>query len=338
MPDILIGYDLEGPISSLDHAYEVCKKFVPNGAELFSVLSRYDDILALENKEGYEPGDTLKLITPFLIASGVTEKNMVAVSQEASLVPGIKELFDYFLSYPRVISTSFHQHAHNIGEQLGLYAACIYCTNFPIGIYSKMVSQEDIEKVSSLRKKIVELYSPMLEIGENDQDIKGLLAPFFWQELPKTSFGPIMEKVNVIGGRRKVAALQSALLDSKVYYLDRTIVVGDSITDWRMLQVVEAAGGLAVAWNANLYALPWATCSVTATNAWAVEPLIWQFRIGGRPAVRQWIERAPLPDDPEVGPYYHWVAGQDEETLKRILKIHKRLRTTCRGAETSRLG
>lgn len=52
----------------------------------------------------------------------------------------------------------------------------------------------------------------------------------------------------------------------------------------------------------------------------------------------EWIETTPLPDNPEIGPFYDWVVGQDEETLKRILYRHKRLRIACRGAETARLG
>ena len=54
----IICFDLEGPLSPQDNAFEVMK-LIPNGDKIFEILSRYDDILALEGREGYEPGDTL---------------------------------------------------------------------------------------------------------------------------------------------------------------------------------------------------------------------------------------------------------------------------------------
>jgi len=57
----LICFDLEGPLTPQDNAYELMK-LVPRGGKIFEVLSRYDDLLALEGRPGYEPGDTLALI------------------------------------------------------------------------------------------------------------------------------------------------------------------------------------------------------------------------------------------------------------------------------------
>ena len=46
-------------------------KLFPNGDRIFEVISRYDDLLTLEEREGYEPGDTLALIVPFLILHNI---------------------------------------------------------------------------------------------------------------------------------------------------------------------------------------------------------------------------------------------------------------------------
>ena len=42
-----ICFDLEGPLSPQDKAYELMKLF-PNGDKIFEVISRYADMLALE--------------------------------------------------------------------------------------------------------------------------------------------------------------------------------------------------------------------------------------------------------------------------------------------------
>ena len=70
-----IPTDLEGPWVTNDHAYEVAKllndfglskKF---GENLFEILSAYDDYLYFtEKRECYNPGSTLALIAPFLLA------------------------------------------------------------------------------------------------------------------------------------------------------------------------------------------------------------------------------------------------------------------------------
>jgi energy-converting hydrogenase A subunit R len=68
----LIFFDMEGPLSIQDNAYELMKLF-PDGGQVFEVISRYDDLRALEGRDDYDPGDTLALIIPFLIHHGITE-------------------------------------------------------------------------------------------------------------------------------------------------------------------------------------------------------------------------------------------------------------------------
>lgn len=58
--------DCEGPLSINDNAYEISDYFIPEGGELFSILSNYDDMLVEKNIDGYLAGSTLKLILPFL--------------------------------------------------------------------------------------------------------------------------------------------------------------------------------------------------------------------------------------------------------------------------------
>lgn len=336
-----IFYDLEGPLSGRDGARTVCDLYVKDGDKLFPVLSRYDDLLALANKEGYEPGDTLWLMVPFLIEAGVTETDIRTVALEAGLVPGIREFFAELqrrdLS-PAIISTSYEQHALTIAERLSVPRDRVYCTKFPLDIIQKTYvrgGKIDVGFVSRIREKAVKLFTDDLESGASDEAIKKLLNPFFWDELPQTRFGEIA-RVEVIGGRRKVKALEQALGTS---YLSEAFVVMDSITDFRMAQAVEAAGGIAVAWNANWFLIPWASCGVAATDARAVQPLFEAWQKGRRPAVREFIESAPLPEDPNKGPYYHWLAGEDDGLKKQIiLPFHKRLRVICRGLETAKLG
>jgi len=334
-------YDAEGPISGQDHAQAVCKQYVSNGEKLFPVISRYDDLLTLQNRERHEPGDTLMFIIPFLIEAGVTEEDLKTVSAKAGLVPGICELFSELQNQGcsiYIISTSYKQHALSIAQRVGVPLKQVYCTKFPLDQLQKEVSKEVLSLVREVREKVVSLYQDDLESGVNDEAILKLLNPFYWKKLPKTKLGQVIAKIKVMGGRRKVWALEKAIKDIGGNHLSEAFVVGDSITDFRMAQAVEAAGGVALAWNANWYLLPHASCGVAAIDARAVLPLFKAWREGGRAAVREFIENSQAPKDPESGPYYHWLAGRDEEFQKEVLVIHKKLRVICRGLETARLG
>jgi len=336
-----ICYDLEGPFSSQDNAYRLCVMYVTGGDRVFSVISRYDDLLALANREGHEPGDTLALIFPFLFEAGVTENDVRKVSAEAGLVPGIHELIaelqrDCWIVW--VISTSFEQHAHPIAERVGIPLYRVYCTKFPLNQLRKEVGQEDLNLVRDVRERIANLYMYDIDSGKRDKAILRLLNSFYQEELPKIKLGQAMAKIRVMGGRRKVWALEETNYANNSHHLSDAVVVIDSITDWRMGQAIEAAGGLAIAWNANWYAIPYSTCGVAAVDARTVKPLLMAWRQGGRLAVKEFVESASLPEDPEKGPHYHWLAGQPQDYQEEVLEIHKRLRETCRGAETARLG
>ena len=88
-----ICFDLEGPLSPQDNAYELMKLF-PNGDKIFEVISRYDDLLTLEERENYEPGDTLALIVPFLVLHNISENDIVALATKASLTDEINKLVE----------------------------------------------------------------------------------------------------------------------------------------------------------------------------------------------------------------------------------------------------
>lgn len=336
-----IYYDLEGPVSSQDNAQAVCKRFVPDGGKVFSVISRYDDLLTLANKEGYEPGDTLGLIIPFLIEAGVTEADIRRVSAEAGLVVGIPEFFTELQEEGCLIwfiSTSYEQHALSIAERAGVHPARVYYTKFPLDQLGEEIDEEGLALLRQVRERVVEFYHEDLESGVSDEGILKLLNSFYWEKLPNTKFGQAIAKVKVMGGRRKVWALEEAIRASGGSHLSQAFVVVDSITDFRMAQAVEAAGGIALAWNANWYALPWCSCGIATVDARGVKPLFQAWREGGRPAVREYAESSPEPADPETGPWYHWLAGRDEKFQREMLVIHRRLRTACRGAETAKLG
>jgi len=327
----LICFDLEGPLAPQDNAYELMKLF-PNGGRVFEVISRYDDLLTLEGRQDYEPGDTLALIAPFLAYHGIREEQIITMGREANLTPGASELISKLKSRRwqiYCISTSYEQYAFLITQRLGIFQENVACTPFPLNRICQLLSRNDFVLLERAEKEVVNL-DPFV----NDAKIRQSLDHFYWRELPKTSSGKIITKVKPIGGKRKIEALQQ-FAERTGKPLPYWVAIGDSITDFKMLQTVNKAGGLAIAFNANEYALPYSTMSLASTRLDDLWIALEAWEEGGRQAVEEVIkekEKAGGTDDRE---WFHWLAGAKD--ISRPLEIHRRIRRLVR-EEAAKLG
>jgi len=200
----LICFDLEGPLSPQDNAYQLMKLF-PNGDRIFEVISRYHDLLTLEEREDYEPGDTLALIVPFLILHDISETNITALAAEATLTGGADKLISW-LQYSGwrtfCISTTYQQYAIHITQKLGIYAHNVASTLFPLDKLRITLCKEDRDLLQQAEQEIL----TMRPVTDDDR-IKQKLDDFFWKTLPTTELGMEIKEVKLVGGRRKVAAL-----------------------------------------------------------------------------------------------------------------------------------
>jgi len=326
-----ICFDLEGPLSPQDNAYELMKLF-PNGDKIFEVISRYDDLLALEGREDYEPGDTLALIVPFLVLHDISEDNIASLASKASLTDGAAELVSQLQSKSWkifCISTSYEQYAIHITQKLGIYAHNVACTSFPLDRFRATLHKED----SSLLQQAEQDILTMKPVDDDDR-IKQRLDYFFWEKLPTTDLGTAIKGVKPVGGRRKVAALNK-FADTYEQPLSKWVVIGDSITDFRILQAVEEAGGLAIAFNANEYALPYATMSLASTSISDLMEVSEAWQKGGRRGAEKIVrEKEKIGGTGDRG-YFHWISGSKD--INEVIEVHKRIRRLVR-EEAGKLG
>ena len=326
-----ICFDLEGPLSPQDNAYELMKLF-PNGDRVFEVISRYDDLLALEEREDYEPGDTLALIVPFLVLHNITEDNIADLAGKAGLTGGAGKLISWLQTKVWkvfCISTSYEQYALHIAHKLGIYAHNVSYTPFPGERLRLILCKED----SALLQRTEEEILTMRPFDDDDK-IKQRLDYFFWDKLPATDLGEVIKVVKPVGGRRKVAAL-NRFADKYDQPLSDWVVIGDSITDFRMLQAVEGAGGLAIAFNANEYALPYSTMSLASTMLSDLTEVLEAWHKGRRRAVEKIVKAKEKRGGTGDRGHFHWLSGRKD--IDEIVKIHKRIRGLVR-EEAGKLG
>ncbi|MCK4245493.1 MAG: HAD hydrolase family protein, partial [Candidatus Omnitrophica bacterium] len=334
----------EGPLSPQDNAYEAIK-LIPKGGNIFEVISRYDDILTLEGREGYEPGDTLELIIPFLSAHAITGQDTKEISDKARLVKGTKEIVKQLRSSNwkvYIISTSYQQHAENIAKRVGLgdIMENVYCTHISFGEPTIVSLEEEIaerEMIKEAEKYICNsLHSDRLYTGEKDREIKRYLDRFY-RQVQKTKIGrEILQKMVVMGGIRKVRAIEDIAVRNGISLKD-AVVVGDSITDYKMLGAVNSAEGLSIAFNANEYALPYGTVGLATTDMQDLWLILKAWIYGGREEVKRVVLQKEEEQTSNNKSYYHWLDGKNSEELARVLEIHRGFRKLVRG-EAAKLG
>jgi energy-converting hydrogenase A subunit R len=256
--------DCEGPISKNDNAFELTAHYVPNGEHLFTVISRYDDLLAdVLKRPGYKAGDTLKLILPFLKAYGVTDRKMQSFSAKTLiLISNVKEALRHIrtMAPAFIVSTSYEHYIKALCRAINFPYENTYCTK--VSIDKHELNQEEKTRLRELAEEIAKM--PIIEIPSGAKSIKDLseehrkvvqrLDEIFWGEISYMKIGRILDEVNPIGGREKAGAVEHVAQSLEIG-LEDVMYVGDSITDVEAFTLVRVHGGLAVSFNGNRYAI-----------------------------------------------------------------------------------
>ncbi len=283
--------DCEGPVSLNDNALEMTAAFIPNGESLYAKISRYDDYLAdIVKKPGYKAGDTLRLITPFFKAYGITKWMMVAFAlKHVLLVPDAAETLEHIQREMDVfiISTSYEPYIRVLCTEIGFPYEHTYSTEIDIDKYPMDI--KEVVKITKIKEEIDALPEYELPPGaKNFDDLPpasrqtiGRLQKLFWEELPAMQAGQLLTSVNPVGGYDKARALEDSLMKTG-HTMDEVIYVGDSITDVQAFEAVKHGGGLAVSFNGNRYAVENADIALYAESTQILTLVADAFVEGGK--------------------------------------------------------
>ena len=286
--------DCEGPLSKNDNAFELTRYFVRDGDKFFALVSKYDDVLAdVVKRPKYKPGDTLKLILPFLKAYGATNNQMREYStKNMRLISGAKDTIQFVKSIMPsfIINTGYEHFTLALCDHLGLPYENARGTKLDIDKY-RMNEKEKI-RLKEIRKEITAM--PMIEIPKNAKSIhdfseKGQesimrLDEIFWKEIPQMESGKMLKEINPLGGYEKAKAVKK-ILEKLKSNLDDVIFFGDSITDVSVFQMVREGGGLTVSFDGNEYAIREAEIAVLSGNTIVTSILTDVFNRFGKDSV-----------------------------------------------------
>ena len=267
--------DCEGPISKNDNAFEVASQFIPNGNRLFSVISRYDDVLAeVLKRPSYKAGYTLKLILPFLKAYDLTDQKMQEFSANSLvLISNVKDMLQHIrsIAYAFVVSTSYEHYIRALCQALDFPFRNTYCTKVSIDKYH--ITRQERNRLKELAAEIAQMQmiaippnaKSMGEFSPDDQRTIRRLDEIFWEKIANMESGRVYSEVNPMGGGEKAEAIEEVVRKLKVSLAD-AMYVGDSITDKEAFRLVRENRGLAVSFNGNQYAVDSAEIAVLSES------------------------------------------------------------------------
>ncbi len=291
--------DCEGPISKNDNAFELTAQFAPSGDKLFTAISRYDDVLAdVLQRQGYNAGDTLKLILPFLKAYDITDRQMQEFSaQTLLLIAGTKETLRHILGVAEafIVSTSYEHYIRALCECVGFPFENTYCTRLCMNKHH--LSEEEKVTLKALAAEIAAMppidapvdTKTLEDFSLIDQGTLRRLDEIFWTQIPRMNIGKIFSEVTAVGGEQKAQAIRD-LTKKRQLPLSGVMYVGDSITDVQAFRLVRENGGLTVSFNGNGYAVRNAEVSVMSENNLVSAVLADVFLNYGKAQVLQLVE------------------------------------------------
>jgi energy-converting hydrogenase A subunit R len=352
--------DCEGPVSKNDNAFELTSHSVPEGKRFFTLISKYDDVLAdVIKRPGYKAGDTLKLILPFLKVYGVTNKAMIEYSSEnILLIPDAAEMLQYTrrIMPSFIVSTSYEQYMRALCDLIGFPFENVYCTRLDLDKYA--INKKEAMRLKHLREEMVRMPIPEIPEGAKSlddfpkalQETVKRLDDIFWNELLGMAIGRILREVNPLGGKEKAQTVKAIIKRLKVN-LDNVMYVGDSITDASVFKLVRKGGGLTVSFNGNAYAIREAEIAVLSEDAVVTAILADTFKKHGKSFVMKLIDdwkpstlekfslaqslRKDLPCLPEKFPRVEIVTSENKE---RLMRESAAFRKTVRGKAIGKLG
>ena len=340
--------DCEGPLTKNDNAQEIAERFVPDGAELFARLSRYDDFLAdIVRKPGYNAGDTLRLIPPFLKAFHVTDEDVESFSAErVLLVPEALKVLDAVsaLMPAYIISTSYTPYLKALCALAGFPLERVSCTELSLDVWQLPEDEAAwLREVTGqvLARPVIEIPDGASSAGDlsaGDRETVAELDDLFWARMDGLVSGEMVAAVRPVGGGQKLAALE-AIVAAEGVAGSGVMYVGDSITDAPPLESVKAWGGVSLSFNGNGYAIAAAEFAAASPDAEVQAQLARAFAAGGRDGVEAAVRAWPQPKkDERPRGRARATVGVVAEAREALAGASAAARRSVRGEQAARLG
>lgn len=263
-PDRYIVSGLKNIVVKGNITREISEEFIQEGAHLYDVLDRYDRLTSyILNREESSAGSVIKWLSPFLKAYGATDHMLYEfASSHTRMMPNAGKTFRYVSSLmPTYMSTDLPEHAV-MAIQSALDAPLCDIASSDIGLDKSMFGRAMSRNIRGLAEEMVKLKVPKdfyelnVPMSLKDEDIKilGLTDDVIQEKLPGAGAMDLMERASAMTSQKKAYRMLGIRRESNID-LDCTMYIGSESTDFQSMDLVHEAGGLAISFNGDEYAV-----------------------------------------------------------------------------------
>ena len=285
-PDKTFVCNCRGFITMNNCVRDLCARYISNGAHLYDVLCRYDDLTAyVLGREEATPGDFLKWVVPFLKAFGATDHTICEYSRECmKLMPGASTTMGYISKLmPTFITSSMYEHTMLPVMDALDAPLCEYCCSMAevdqanFGRAESRKLREIAQEIASLRvpKTVYELNVPM-EVDPDDVKIIKVMDKVLGEKFPEMTAMTLMESMNAINSHKKAYRLLDIRRQTNID-LDSTFYIGGDQTDYQPMDLVRDSGGMSVAFNGTDFAVRGSRIAILSRNSIVGALLAYEF-------------------------------------------------------------
>ncbi len=309
-----INSDYEGEFSPNDAALDAFSHilfkreivdFLEEGRMIYRIISTFDDVSA-ELRKGmkdapeilkeldYTSGDTLRLVPVFMRALGVTDKELMEIYKEIGefypgAIEGAKDIQKKLGNELNIISTSWLDFLYSMNDGI-VPREHIYGTPMELDRY-KFAEKEKGKILDSLREmiklkkqgKLIEIVleksdgtdiTSYDELSKKQKEAYEIMEEIFWKDLAEIpTVMQMYKKINPRGSIDKAKAVEDAVKKANILR-KKTIGVGDSSTDRKMLNLIRENGGITLTHNAKGSAIKYGEFNLITENYYITVPLV----------------------------------------------------------------
>jgi energy-converting hydrogenase A subunit R len=328
--------NLDGPIATNDNGFELCEHFVRDGAQLFAMLSRYDELVSKAHRnQKSKVGSKGQLILPFLRAFGTNDSKMHEFSRSrVKMLPGAAKTMRFVqeLMASFVVSASYEHHVSEVCDLIGFPYENAYCTK--LSMDAVQMDDWEADLLKNYAREIVSL--PLIEITKDamgpadlsprDQLTVNRLEDIFTKEISDLNAFRLVTEVQATGADEKAADLLDICKKTGVG-LEDTMYIGSDGSDVLALQLVRRGGGLAIAFNSSVEAMREAEVKVISENSVVTSVLTEAFYKSGKDAVMSLADDWSIPHIQSSGFVHDYLVRELARVFPNGLPKVERLRT-----------
>ncbi len=308
----IIFTDWEGPWTLTDFALELSMAAF-NNDRFFKKLSLYDDYLAYcVKKPGYEAGYTMKLLAPFIAAAGFGNEDVTKIAEmTATFVPDAKPAMKRLkkTAIPVVISTSYVHYLNVTAKMLGIEK----------NLYGSFVDFDTLD-VSSYKDELLKSVDVIASL--EGEELYSYLDRLF------SKLEHVLDDIKAVGAGEKAKIVKEYCENFKI---ESPIVIGDSISDYKMFELAREKGGVAIAFNGNEYALKHADIAIVSETALAEVVCVEVVLKGGIEALKRLEDYIPSEILKELSNKSFEIFLIEECDFEEVLRKSKKMRVFLRG-------